>query len=77
MKKMKALNLKLMKKPVINSNNVDKVKPYKSIRAKIIGAFLISVLLIIILGTVSYNRFAKSIIESSESLTMNTLDFMG
>ena len=77
MKKMKALNLKLMKKPVINSNNVDKVKPYKSIRAKIIGAFLISVLLIIILGTVSYNRFAKSIIESSESSTMNTLDFMG
>ena len=38
---------------------------------------MISVLLIIILGTVSYNRFAKSIIESSESSTMNTLDFMG
>ena len=76
MKKMKALNLKLMKKPVINSNNVDKVKPYKSIRQNN-RCFLISVLLIIIFGTVSYNRFAKSIIESSESSTMNTLDFMG
>ncbi|TAH70834.1 MAG: methyl-accepting chemotaxis protein [Anaerolineaceae bacterium] len=60
-----------------SQNNIDKVKPYKSIRMKIFGAFLISVFLIVILGTVSYNKFSSSIIKSSETSTMNSLDFMG
>lgn len=65
---------------IANNNSqdfADRVKPYKSISAKIFAAFLISVLLIILLGTVSYNSFSKSIIKSSETSTMNTLDFMG
>jgi len=68
----------LMKIIKWNDGGINKrVKPYKSIRFKIIGAFLISVILIVVLGSVSYSSFSRSIIESSETSTMNTLDFMG
>lgn len=47
-----------------------------SIRAKLILAFLVPVILIIVLGVLSYSRSSKGLIESYESSTMSNMSNM-
>ncbi len=47
-----------------------------SIRAKLILAFLVPVILIIVLGVLSYSKSSKGLIESYESSTLSTMNNM-
>ena len=53
------------------------IKFLKGIGAKLTGAFLIPVLLIIVLGIVSYNKAYSGIIGNYEDATLTSLDMMG
>ncbi len=52
------------------------IKKMNSIRAKLIIAFLVPVVLIIVLGVLSYSKSSKGLIESYESSTMSTMNNM-
>lgn len=52
------------------------MKLFQKIRFKLIGVFLIPVVLIIILGALSYNKSAQGLISSYENSTMTNLDHM-
>ena len=61
-----------------NEENKNSVQTSKmtSIRMKLIGSFLIPVMLIIILGVVSYNKSSKGMISNFENSSLVTLDMM-
>ncbi len=52
------------------------IKRINSIRAKLILAFLVPVVLIIILGWLSYSKSSKGLIESYENSTLSTMNNM-
>jgi methyl-accepting chemotaxis protein len=52
------------------------VNRLNSIRTKLVLAFLVPVILIIVLGTLSYLKSSKGLIESYESSTLSTMDYM-
>lgn len=52
------------------------IRRINSIRAKLILAFLVPVILIIILGVLSYSKSSKGLIESYESSTLSTMNNM-
>lgn len=56
--------------------NLGKLPLRKSIRLKFIGAFLILVILIIVMGVITYIKFSESITDSYEKATLNTLNMM-
>jgi methyl-accepting chemotaxis protein len=58
-----------------NANHV-KIPIIKSIRLKLICAFLISVILIIAMGVITYIKFSDSITRNYEKATSNTLNMM-
>lgn len=49
---------------------------FNSVRTKLIGAFLIPVALIVILGVVSCNKASKGIIDNYEKASLSTLEMM-
>ena len=77
--------LKKMEKHVYNIKAKNsKQHPYKilgnrhsKIRVKLIGAFLVSVFLIIILGFISYENASKTITDNYEKSTKSTAEAMG
>ncbi len=73
----------IVKEEPILGNNKDKkrflkkfIKRLNSIRTKLIFAFLVPVLLIILLGVISYSKASKGLIESYETSTLSTMNYM-
>ncbi|MHB8127802.1 MAG: methyl-accepting chemotaxis protein [Mobilitalea sp.] len=76
-------DISIKKEETISENNKMKkqsskvfIKRLNSIRTKLISAFLVPVILIIILGVLSYSKSSKGLIESYESSTLTTMSFM-
>jgi methyl-accepting chemotaxis protein len=59
-----------------NRTNHARIPIFKSIRIKLISAFLISVILIIVMGVITYIKFSDSITSNYEKSTLNTLNMM-
>lgn len=59
-----------------NRANHTNISIFKSIRFKLICAFLISVILIIVMGVITYIKFSDSITGNYEKATLNTLNMM-
>lgn len=58
------------------NNDHGKTSKHATIRMELIGSFLIPVMLIIILGSVSYSKASKGMISNFENSSLVTLDMM-
>lgn len=54
----------------------ERFKMIKGIRAKLVGAFMIPVLLIILLGVLSYNKSSSGIIKNYEESTLTSMNML-
>ncbi len=62
-----------LKKDVLEAKNEFKLNKINSIKFKLIGGFIIPLVLIIVLGVVSYQTASKAIIKNYEEATLSTI----
>ena len=72
-KKLKEVKRNLQTEKIELQNNITKVKFFSSIRFKLIAAFIIPIICIIVLGVVSYGKASKGIENKYKTATADTL----